>query len=257
MTDELDHLDARDPVAHLLADYDAIDLSQTLEEGMPSFPTHSRYYHELWESYWHGDVAVAYQVIMNEHSGTHVDAPAHFIRDGHPAHVWIDEMPVTALLGRAATIDVTDVAPRALFGPEVLDRFEAEHGPIHPGDIVLFRTGWSEKWKVRPDSGPYVRDWPGLNRTLAEELRARRVAAVGSDSMSPDRDGTEDYPVHYVLLPERAMILENLTNLDRLPAFSLFVALPLKIKGGSGSPVRAVAFVPKSGSPNPRNGRQI
>lgn len=55
-----------------------MDLSQTLEEGIPNFPTHSRYYHELWESYWHGDVAVAYQLIMNEHPGMHVDAPAHF-----------------------------------------------------------------------------------------------------------------------------------------------------------------------------------
>ena len=62
----------RDPIARLLSDYEVVDLSHYLEEGMPSFPTHSRFFHELWESYWHGDVAVAYQLIMNEHSGTHV-----------------------------------------------------------------------------------------------------------------------------------------------------------------------------------------
>ena len=240
-----------DPIARLLADYDLIDLSHTLEEGMPAFPTHSRFFHELWESYWHGDVAVAYQMIMNEHSGTHVDAPAHFVRDGHPAHVWSDEIPAASLMGRAATIDVTDVEPGSLFGPEILERFEAEHGSLEPGDIVLFRTGWSQKWHVRPDGGEYMRDWPGLNRDFAEVLRSRRVRAVGSDSMSPDRHGTEDFPVHYVLLPERVMILENLTNLDRLPAFSLFIALPLKIKVGSGSPVRAVAFVPRSPTTHP------
>jgi kynurenine formamidase len=64
--------------------------------------------------------------------------------------------------------------------------------------------------------------------------------------MSPDRCGSQDCPAHYVLLPERTMILENLANLDRLPPFSLFLALPLKILGGSGSPLRAIGFVPKT-----------
>ena len=113
-------------------------------------------------------------------------------------------------MGRAATIDVTGVQPGSLFGPEALERFEADNGPILEGDIVLFRTGWSEKWALRPGGADYVRDWPGLNREGAEALRDRRIKAVGCDSMSPDRFGTEDYPVHYVLLPERTLILEIL-----------------------------------------------
>lgn len=111
---------------------------------------------------------------------------------------------------------------------------------------MLFRTDWSRKWRVRPDSEGYLQDWPGVNRNFAEVLRDRRVRAVGTDSMSPDRCGSQDYPVHYVLLPERTMILENLANLDRLRPFSLFLALPLKILGGSGSPLRAIGFVPKT-----------
>ena len=70
-----------------------VDLSQSLEEHMPNFPTHSKFYHNLWGSYWHGDRALTYQLVMNEHNGTHVDAPAYFISDAKPhAHVTIDQV---------------------------------------------------------------------------------------------------------------------------------------------------------------------
>jgi kynurenine formamidase len=61
-----------------------IDLSQTLEEHMPHFPTHAKFFHNLWGSYWHGDRSLSYQLVMHEHNGTHVDAPAHFISDANP-----------------------------------------------------------------------------------------------------------------------------------------------------------------------------
>jgi kynurenine formamidase len=233
-------------LTELLANYDVVDLSHTLQEGMPTYPTHSRYFHTLCESYWHGEIAVQYQILINEHTATHVDAPAHIIRDGHPAHVWIDELPATCLFGRAVTIDVTDVAGSAKFGPSVLERFEQQHGGIEKDDIVLFRTGWDRKWKLKPDSGPYLSDWPAPEPELAEALVKRGVRAVGSDAIALDECGNFALPVHNILLSNRILMVENLANLDRIPPFSLFIAIPLKIEGGSGSPIRPLAFVPKA-----------
>jgi kynurenine formamidase len=227
----------------LVGQCDVIDLSHRLEEGVPSHPAHSRYFHELWESYWHGDRAVTYQIIMNEHSGTHVDAPAHFIRDGQPKHVWVDELPPAQLLGRGACIDVRSTAPFAAYDVDVLQRFEREHGTIQPDDVVLFCTGWSTKWAPRPDGNAYLEGWPGPTRRLCECLVDRGVRAVGCDNLGFDCDGTEDFPGHYTLLGAGVPIVENLNELDKLPPFSLFIAIPLKIAGGSGSPVRALGFV--------------
>src|SRR5258708_18941842 len=83
-----------------------VDLSQTYEEHMPSFPTHAKFYHNLWASYRHGHRSLHYQLIMSEHNGTHVDAPAHFVRNYRPdAHSTIDQVPLTSLIGRGARLD--------------------------------------------------------------------------------------------------------------------------------------------------------
>ncbi len=83
-----------------------VDLSQTLEEHIPNFPTHSKFFHDMWGSYWHGDRALTYQLVMNEHNGTHVDAPAHFISDATPeAHTTIEQIEPNRLIGRGVRID--------------------------------------------------------------------------------------------------------------------------------------------------------
>lgn len=236
-------------LGELIATHDVIDLSQTIEEGLPTFPMHSRFYHTLWESYWHGDVAVQYQLLINEHTGTHVDAPAHFVRDGDAAHLWIDEMPLTGLFGRAATIDVTTTPAGGTYGVSALERFEGQHGPVEKGDIVLFRTGKAAVWGLRPDDRDYLRDWPGPDAELARALVGRGVSAAGCDAIVLDEYGNLDYPCHMVFLSNKVMMLENLTNLHLLPAFCDFLAIPLKIKGGSGSPIRPLAFVLKKAVP--------
>lgn len=215
---------------------------------MPSYPTHSKYFHTLWESYWHGDVAVAYQLLMNEHSGTHVDAPAHFMRpESGPAHVWIDEVEPTALMGPAMKIDLSDRVPeRGLVDSTMIEAWEAEHRPITEGSIVLFRFGWDLKWAPRPNGNAYVANWPGLAKSGAELLVRRGVKAVGTDAISLDADQNQEFPAHYTLLSRRILIIENLASLHRLPEEFLFLAAPLRIRGGSGSPIRALALVPKS-----------
>jgi kynurenine formamidase len=188
-----------------------------------------------------------------EHGGTHLDAPVHFARGGHTA----DAVPLDRLVGPAVVIDVTTPASRdrdyLLTRDDVLG-FEREHGRIAPGTIVLLRTGWSRFW---PDRAAYLGDdtpgdasnlhFPSYGEDAARLLvEERQVAALGADVASIDYGASTDFAVHRVAAAANVPGFENLTNLDRLPATgAVVVALPVKIAGGSGGPLRAIAFVPR------------
>jgi len=221
-----------------------IDLSQTLEEHMPHFPTHCKFFHNLWGSYWHGGRSLHYQITMHEHNGTHVDAPAHFINDAKPhAHVTIENVPLTRLIGRGVRLDCRGMKEGDYVSRGFITDWEVKHGTLAAGDIVTFNFGWSAHWALRPEGERYLSDWPGVAMDAAEYLIAKSVAAIGVDTLSPDPPAAlAGKPIHPVVLEKRVLIIENLTNLDQLPDFFLFLALPLKIRGGSGSPLRAVAF---------------
>ena len=222
-----------------------VDLSQTLEEHMPHYPTHARFFHNLWGSYGHGDRSLSYQLVVHEHNGTHVDAPAHFISDAKPrAHVTIDHVPLTHLVGRGARIDCRGFGEGDYVSQAYVAEWETRHGPLQARDIVLFDFGWSAYWGLRPDNRRYLADWPGVSVEAAEYLLDKSVAAIGVDTLSPDPPAAlEKTPIHPLVLEKQVLIIENLTNLDELPDFFLFLALPLKIRAGSGSPIRAVALV--------------
>ncbi len=222
-----------------------VDLSQTLEEHMPHFPTHSKYFHNLWGSYWHGGRALTYQITMNEHNGTHVDAPAHFISDAKPhAHVTIENVPLGSLIGRGVRVDCRGMKEGDYVSKSFIMGWESKHGALAAGDIVAFNFGWAAHWALRPNEWRYLNDWPGVGMDAAEYLIAKSVAAIGVDTLSPDPPAAlASKPIHPVVLEKQVLIIENLTNLEELPDFFLFLALPLKIRGGSGSPIRAVAVV--------------
>ena len=222
-----------------------IDLSQTLEEHTPHFPTHSKFFHNLWGSYWHGNRALTYQITMNEHNGTHVDAPAHFISDAKPhAHVTIENVPLSRLIGRGARLDCRGMKEGDYVSKSFIADWEAKHGALAAGDIVTFNFGWAAHWALRPHEQRYLNDWPGVSMEAAEYLIEKSVAAIGVDTLSPDPPAAlAAKPIHPVVLEKQVLIIENLTNLEQLPDFFLFLALPLKIRGGSGSPIRAVAVV--------------
>lgn len=222
-----------------------IDLSQPLEEHMPNFPTHSKFYHNLWGSYWHGDRALHYQLVMSEHNGTHVDAPAHFISDAKPqAHVTIDRVPLDHLIGRGARLDGRKFKEGDSVSKNFITDWESRHGALAAGDVVLFDFGWSAHWGLRPDNRRYLADWPGVSMEAAEYLLSKPIAALGVDTFSPDPPAAlQKNPIHPVVLEKQVLIIENLCNLEQLPDFFLFLALPLKIRAGSGSPIRAVALV--------------
>jgi kynurenine formamidase len=225
--------------------HDWVDLSHTLEEGIPAWPTHARFSSTLYESQTLGDVATHNGLTISEHSGTHMDAPLHFVPEG-TAHYGADGIPLERLAGRAATIDATALGPdEPLLGPERIRAWEEEHGPLEPGDRVLVRYGWAERWATGREGRRFLEDWPGLSGEAAEYLVEKGVALVGCDTLAVDAAGSEENPAHQVLLGNEVYVVENLKNLEVLPPFCLFLALPLKIKDGSGSPVRAVALVPR------------
>ncbi len=195
----------------------------------------------------------AFAFATPEHGGTHLDAPVHFHEGGLSA----DRIPLERLVGPAAVIDVSAQASQnADYRLTVADveAFEREHGTIAAGTLVLLRTGWSARWGNRkayfgddtPNDASQLH-FPGFGpeaaRLLVEE---RRVAALGIDSPSVDHGPSQDFPVHRITAPAGVPNFENLTSLERLPPTGAVVAaLPMKIEGGSGGPLRAVALVPK------------
>jgi kynurenine formamidase len=194
-----------------------------------------------------------------EHGGTHVDAPIHFSAEG----ARVDEIPLARLVGEGALVDVT-AACAANRDHRVsvadLERWEADHGRLPEASIVLIRTGFGARW---PDRAAYLGTaergaeaaarlrFPGLDpeaaRWLAEE---RRIDAVGIDTASIDRGSSTGFEAHRVLAERGVPVFENVAGLEGLPRTGFFVAaLPMKIGGGSGGPLRIVAFVPDGVGP--------
>ena len=192
----------------------------------------------------------AYSLSTPEHGGTHLDAPRHFSESGRTA----DQIPIGQLMGAAVVIDVSAQARANRDHRLTLDdvvAFEKAHGPIPAEAIVLLRTDWSRHW---PDAKAYLGDdrpgdasrlsFPSYGDEAARVLvEDRRVAALGVDTASIDYGRSTDFIVHRIAAARNVPGLENLTNLDRLPPRgATVIALPMKIEGGSGGPVRVVAL---------------
>jgi len=187
-----------------------------------------------------------------EHGGTHLDAPVHFA-EGHQT---TDRIPLDHLIGPAVVVDVTSGVQREgadyLIPTSVLDAL----GDSLRGKIVLFRTGWGSRW---PDRARYLGTtksgqeavaelhFPGIHPNAARLLRDRGVKAVGIDTPSIDYGQSKTYETHQVLFAADIPAFENVANLEQLPKTGAFiVALPMKIGGGSGGPLRIVAWVASS-----------
>lgn len=238
------------PVQNLIeafAGHRLVDLTRRLEPGIPSYPTHPKYFQMPWRSM--GDPAEMNQLVLGEHTGTHVDAPSHFVGEGKPARRHIDELALTGFLGRAVTMTFGPFeGDNELVTQADIDAWEDAHDTrVGEGDLVLIDFQWGRRWTKVPEGFAFLEDWPGLSRDAAEHLRDRKVKAVGTDcvSLDPGDGGGGELAAHYTLLPAGVLIMENVANLDQLPPESFVIALPLPIANGTGSPVRAVALVPQ------------
>jgi len=190
---------------------------------------------------------------LGEHTGTHFDAPVHWITGKDLPDNRCDTIPAGRFVGPACVIDVSaDVAadPDFLLTPERIEAWEAEHGRIPAGAWVLLRTDWSQRTdpeaflNVRED-GPHS---PGFRKDASELLVGRDILGLGVETIGTDagQAGTFDppFPNHTTMHGGGRFGLASLCNLDRLPATgAVVVAAPLKIVDGSGSPLRVLALV--------------
>ena len=237
-----------------LAAYRMVDLTHAYSSRTVYWPTSPTKF--TLERLAYGKTDAGYFYAANtlctpEHGGTHLDAPVHFGEGKRSA----EQLPLEQLIATAVVIDVSAKAAAdrdyRLTATDVL-QFEQQHGRIAAGTIVLLRTGWSRHW---PDARAYMGDatpgdasklsFPGYGLDAARLLVGeRRVGVLGIDTASIDFGKSTDFMVHRIAAAENVAGFENLTNLDQLPPTGVTIlALPMKIEGGSGGPLRAVALI--------------
>jgi kynurenine formamidase len=243
-------------LAALIADAELVDLTHTFDAQTLVWPTSEAFRLEpVFDGTTPGGWHYASNIVhTTEHGGTHLDAPIHFAAGRQTA----EQVPLERLVGPAVVIDVSAAADRDadyLITVEDLTRWEAEHGRIDPGSRVLLRTGWASRWPdaarylgtaLKGEAGVAQLHFPGLHPEAATFLvHERKVGAVGIDTASLDRGQSSTFESHRILAAADVPGFENLAHLDRLPARgAVLVALPMKVGGGSGGPLRAVALVP-------------
>jgi kynurenine formamidase len=224
-----------------------VDLSQEIYQGMGVYPGHLKTV--IWEHASHAETARLFEggfsfqssgLMMCDHGPTHVDALSHLDpRDTAPA---IDEMPLDTFYGPAICIDVSHVEPPAYVSAADLDAALERSGQrLEPGDALLMRTGDFERHAGTPQ---YTHRYTGLDESAASWLRERGVKIFGVDSPSPDNPISRTYPVHMMCRESGITHYENLANLDVVTGRRFtFIGFPLRIRRGTGSPVRAVALL--------------
>ena len=233
-----------------------VDLSHAYDAGAIFWPTAEPF---RLEKVADGITPAGYYYASNnfftsEHGGTHIDAPLHFAQGKNA----VDQIPIEQLIGEVVVVDVTEAATRdADYQVSVADieRAERESDRIPIGAIVLFRTGFSSRWPdparylgttTRGEEGVAELHFPGLQPATATWLLTNRsIKAVGIDTASIDYGQSTQFESHRTLYERNVPAFENLASLERLPLRgAVLIALPMKIRGGSGAPLRAIAIVP-------------
>ena len=250
-----------------------IDLSLTLADSLPSFwPGHMPFQRHRWDFAAPKFIlqVVPYQTgwwTIDEHSGTHFDAPNHFIpppesglqHAGPAGDISGEKIDVRRFHAPAAVVDVTHLRGRAEPGtspwiePHHLLEWEETHGSIRADEAILFRTDWDELYRRGEDGMSYTANvlvakteigWPAPSVEAIDLLLDRGVGLVGTDAptIGAAHDGM---PVHWRGLSEQVIYVEGLTRLHELPPRgAYFLFMPVKVEGASGGPGRAVAIVP-------------
>lgn len=231
-----------------------VDLTYPFDEQTVFWPTNKPF---KWDRAAWGTTAGGYwyasgDFSMSEHGGTHIDAPLHF-GEGKLA---VDEIPLDRLVAPAVVIDVRHAVKQDRdyrLTVEDIEQWESHYGRIPKGAVVLMLCGWGEGWPDREKylgsntpSDPKTLHFPGFSKEAADLLvHERNVDGIGLDTPSIDYGPSRDFIVHQIVNGANIYGLENIANLEKLPPKgATLVALPIKIKGGTGGPVRIIAILP-------------
>lgn len=246
---------APEPTEAFSLDGDWIDLTYPFDEQTIYWPTADKFRLDTVSEgvTENGYYYSAFQFCAAEHGGTHLDAPVHFA-EGKQS---MDQIPIDRLIGHAVVVDITD---KALVNKDYLvsvadfEAWEVTHGALPEDAIVLLRTGYGKFWPDREsymgtaEIGPEAvakLHFPGLDPAAAQWLvEQRKIKAIGLDTPSIDYGQSTLFESHQILFKADIPAFENVANLEKLPAKGIWVvALPMKIKNGSGGPLRIVALV--------------
>jgi arylformamidase len=215
-----------------------VDLTMHLEEGMQTFPTHWHPFVEITQLGRHGlENRETRKLVLGTHTGTHIDAPRHFI----PGGITVDRIPLEQLVGQASVLDLTAFGAGQEVDVEDLARVLGDR----PVERVLMRFDWDQKL----GSMAYYNDSPFLSEAAAQWLVDRGCRLLGMDTAMPDnpkngRNCPKDSPNHKILLGNGVILLEYMVNLGSLDQDVVqLVVAPLKIRDGDGAPVRAFAIL--------------
>ncbi|WP_299417182.1 cyclase family protein [uncultured Sulfitobacter sp.] len=236
-----------------------IDLTHTLDPDFPviilppEFGQCARFRMEEVSAYDHrGPAWKWHNLTLNEHTGTHFDAPSHWVSGRDVPNGNVDEIAPSVFVGPVVVIDCAQGAAQDddfELTPEVIEAWEATHGMIPADTWVLMRTDWSKRsgaeYLNMAEDGPHS---PGPTPAAVELLLKRNIRGFGTETVGTDAGQgmhyVPPYPAHYLLHGAGKFGLQCLCNLDQLPPTgALLIAPPLKIKGGTGSPLRVLAMV--------------
>ena len=228
---------------------DVIDLTHALSPSMPAWGGDNPFRHDTIAAHADGSPSMA-AYFTPEHHGTHLDAPVHGAQGARS----VDQLTAGDLFGPAVVIDVSEESGAdpdyELSRQDVLD-WEARHGPVPDGAVVVMKTGWASRWS-NPETyfnrdAEGVMHFPGFSTEAARFLvEEREIRGIGIDDPSVDPGAAHGFPVHGIVNPAGKYQLENLADLSRLPATGAYLLVaPIKIEGGSGGQVRVWAVVPR------------
>ena len=224
--------------------YQLIDLTHTLDSSVPTWNGGCGFNHEIHLDYpdcQGTDKFRVMQINMHAGIGTHIDAPSHCFVDGKA----IDNFELDDLCMPGFIIDVSDKAHEnySLTSEDII-AFEATHGVIPQNSCVIVKTGWEKFWN-HPEKYRNNHVFPCVSPEAASLLLERNIAALGIDTLSPDRP-ENGFPVHRLLLGAGKILIENAAHLDNMPPKGAYVMiLPMKIKNGTEAPIRLVGLLEK------------
>lgn len=221
-----------------------IDLTHTLSSEVPTWSGSCGFEQVIKQDYQAGCRVQALK--MQSGIGTHMDAPSHFVMGGNS----ISDISLEKLLVPVCVLDVSNRQDATyMISENDIFSYESLFGKIPENSLVIAYTGWSQYWqdphKYRNPNQAGQMQFPGFSARSAEILVEKNVVGIGVDTLSPD--GTDmTFPVHHIILGSGRYIIENLTNCDKLPQRGAYaILLPLKIKDGTESAIRAIGLVPK------------